>query len=88
MFTLYMKIGFRYMFYKNFYIEIFLPYYMFEKEREDGDGGGSPIFQGQFSIGIGWKWEWIKEIIGGLAFALLMAELYFLLWIFAPEGAW
>ena len=32
------------------------------------------------------KWEWIKEIIGGLAFALLMAELYFLLWVLAPEG--
>lgn len=34
------------------------------------------------------KWEWIKEIIGGIAFALLMAELYFLMWVLAPEGAW
>jgi len=49
------------MIYNNFYIEIFLPYYMFERESGDNEGGGGPIFQGQFSIGIGWKWEWIKE---------------------------
>lgn len=61
-FPLYMKIGFRYTIYKNFYIEIFLPYYMLERERDsENDGGGSPIFQGQFTVGFGWKWEWIKE---------------------------
>ena len=34
------------------------------------------------------KWEWFKEILAGIAFALLMVELYFIMWVLAPEGAW
>ena len=32
------------------------------------------------------KWEWFKEILATILFFALMAEVYFVLWVFSPAG--
>lgn len=32
------------------------------------------------------KWEWCREILATILFFVLMAEVYFVLWVFSPAG--
>ncbi len=58
-FPLYLKIGFRYFFYKQLFIEMYIPYYMVGmKSEHEGD---RLSFHGIFNIGFGWRYEWRVE---------------------------
>ena len=32
------------------------------------------------------KWDWFREILATILFFALMAEVYFVLWVFSPAG--
>ena len=60
-FPLYLKISFRYFFYKQLFFEMSVPYYMIGINQKDGDGQQEPSFQAMVNIGFGWRFEWGKE---------------------------